>query len=128
MTLFESLVIGHILGDWLLQTEWQAQNKSDNWKAMFAHVAVYHAVLLAILIARYGTLAAPVYIAVGGLALTHALLDRKWPVAWLMRALRISVHRAPDRALSLVVDQSLHLLLLAAATLYLSAQMGGGLA
>jgi hypothetical protein len=126
MTLFETLFIGHLVGDWLLQTEWQAQNKADNWKAMLAHVAVYHAVLLAILIGRYGISAAPVYVAVGGLALTHALLDRKWPVAWLMRTLRISVHRAPDRALTLVVDQSLHILLLAAATLYLGATLGSG--
>lgn len=126
MTLFESLVIGHLLGDWLLQTEWQAQNKADNWGAMLAHVAVYHAVILGILILRFGAAATPVYLAVGGLALTHAMLDRKWPVAWLMRALRISVHRAPDRTLTLAVDQSLHLLLLACATVYLTWQLGSG--
>jgi hypothetical protein len=124
MTLFESLVIGHILGDWLLQTEWQAENKAESWKAMFAHVAVSHAVILIILIIRFGAVATPVYAAVAGLAFTHALLDRKWPVAWLMRALRISVHRPPERTLTLVVDQSLHFLLLAGAALYLSWQLG----
>jgi hypothetical protein len=126
MTLFESLVIGHILGDWLLQTEWQAQNKAERWTAMFVHVTIYHVVLLAILVLRYGTSAAPVYIAVAGLAVAHAVLDRKWPVAWLMRALRISVHRPPDRVLTLVVDQSLHILLLACAALYLGGLLGVG--
>jgi hypothetical protein len=124
MTLFESLVIGHLLGDWLLQTEWQAQNKATRWGAMLVHVAIYHAVILVILVARYGAGAMPVYLAVGGLAISHAFLDRKWPVAWLMRALRISVDRAPDRALTLIVDQSLHLLLIALATVYLGRVLG----
>jgi hypothetical protein len=124
MTLFESLVIGHILGDWLLQTEWQAQNKAVKWGAMLVHVAIYHAVMLAILVARYGAGELPVYVAVAGLAVSHALLDRKWPVVWTMRTLRISVERAPDRVLILIVDQSLHMLLLALATLYLSRTLG----
>lgn len=124
MTLFESLVVGHLVGDWLLQTEWQAENKATNWGAMLLHVAILHAVILVLLIARYGVGEVPVYVAVAGLALSHAFLDRKWPVARLMRTLRISVERAPDRTLTLIVDQSLHILLLALATLYLSRTLG----
>ena len=46
MSLFDSLLVAHLVGDWLLQTEWQALNKTKNWRAMWAHVAVYHILIL----------------------------------------------------------------------------------
>ena len=119
MTLFESLFLAHILGDWILQTEWQAVNKSTSWRALLTHVFVYHVVILVVLGIRIGWTHPLVYEVVLALAVTHILLDR-FSVVPLMRALRITVDREPDRVLELAVDQSVHLLLLGLATLLLT--------
>ncbi len=36
-----SLLVAHFVGDWLLQTNWQALNKSKNNEALTRHVLVY---------------------------------------------------------------------------------------
>jgi hypothetical protein len=36
-----SLLVVHFIGDWLLQTNWQALNKSKNNEALTMHVLVY---------------------------------------------------------------------------------------
>jgi hypothetical protein len=125
MTLFESLVIAHLIGDWLLQTEWQALNKIHDWRAMFSHLLVYHAVLLTVLGVRFGFDEPVVYGVVGVLAVLHGILDRRGFTQWLMKTLRISVQRAPDRWLSMAVDQTLHIVLLAGAAVFLSRVFGG---
>jgi uncharacterized membrane protein len=116
MTLFETLLIAHVIGDWLLQTEWQALNKSTNWRALMSHVAVYHAVVLAALGWRIGLGEPLVYAVVAGLAVAHVVLDRKRPVVAFMRAFRISVKREPEGWLMIAVDQSIHLVLIGIAT------------
>jgi hypothetical protein len=35
------LLTVHFIADFVLQTDWQAQNKSKNWAALFLHVSVY---------------------------------------------------------------------------------------
>lgn len=120
MTVFETLLIAHVVGDWLLQTEWQAVNKASNWRALFTHVAVYHLVVLAALLWRVGAGDPRVYLVVVGLAVVHAVMDRKRSVAWFIRVMRISVERSPERWLTIAVDQSLHLVWLAVATVILT--------
>ncbi len=114
MTLFEYLLLAHVLGDWVLQTEWQAVHKRDNWRALITHVVVYHAIVLAVLLWQAGPGRPGLYAVVAFLAVSHATLDR-WTVIPLMRLLRIAVTREPERWLVVAVDQSLHLLLLGAA-------------
>ncbi len=120
MTIFEGLLMAHLLGDWLLQTEWQAQNKASNWKALLAHVAVYHIIVFIILYFGFSLRAVPVTTIVVALAVLHAILDRKSAVEPIMIALRITVKRQPERWLAIAVDQSIHLLLLGLASLYLA--------
>jgi hypothetical protein len=120
MTILESLLLAHVLGDWILQTNWQAQNKRHNWRAMLSHMVVYHLVVLGVLVARFGYRDWVVYAVVGGLAVTHAFLDHGWPVTWLMKRLGIAPRNEYDRWLSVMFDQSLHILLLGVATLILS--------
>jgi len=120
MTILESLLLAHVLGDWILQTNWQAQNKRHNWRAMLSHVVVYHLVVLAVLTARFGFRDWLVYAVVGGLMISHAFLDRGWPVAFLMRTLGIGPRNESDRWLNVMFDQSLHIQLLGLATLVLS--------
>lgn len=120
MTLFESLLMAHILGDWILQTEWQALNKETNWRAMTAHVSVYSAVVLVVLGVRFGWTDASVYAAVVALAIVHVILDRRRPLLWFMRVARITVAREPEAWFMIAVDQAVHVLFLGMATVYLS--------
>ncbi|HET6348025.1 MAG TPA: DUF3307 domain-containing protein [Candidatus Krumholzibacteria bacterium] len=120
MTVLESLLLAHLLGDWILQTNWQAVNKRHNWRAMLSHVVVYHAVVLAVLGARFGFENGRVYAVVAGLAISHAFLDRVWPVEWLMKRLGAGPRNDSDRWLTVMFDQSIHILLLGLATLILS--------
>jgi hypothetical protein len=114
MTLFEYLFMAHLLGDWLLQTEWQAENKRTRWRALFTHIVVYHAVVLAVLLWQAGPARPLLFAVVLFLAVTHTLLDH-FTVVPLMRALRITVKREPERWLMVAVDQSVHLLLIGVA-------------
>jgi hypothetical protein len=120
MSLFDTLLIAHLLGDWLLQTEWMAIEKQRNWGAMWSHVAIYHMLVLAVLLVGVAGRTVEVLVAVAVLALSHAWLDRGWPVVGLMKALRIVRVREPERWLVMVVDQVLHVTLLAIATAWLT--------
>lgn len=42
---FYLVMFAHWMGDFVLQTEWMAINKSKLWRALTAHVAMYSAVL-----------------------------------------------------------------------------------
>jgi hypothetical protein len=84
------LSAAHDLADHLVQTDRQAAEKSRDWRAMAGHVGGY---TLTQAVALAGLHAAGVALrpgrAVAGLGLsaaTHAFLDRRWPVAWLLEA------------------------------------------
>jgi hypothetical protein len=47
---FLALFAGHLLGDWVAQTDWQATTKTRSWAALAAHVAIYHLVMGALLL------------------------------------------------------------------------------
>ena len=41
MTVPMSLLVAHFLGDFILQSDWMASNKSKRWDALALHVALY---------------------------------------------------------------------------------------
>ena len=120
MTIFENLFVAHLIGDWLLQTEWQALNKDHNLRALFTHISVYSLVILGVLVAKFGFQNYSVYWVVGMIAITHACIDRRWPVLWFMKTFRLIVEREPEQWLTMAVDQIFHILLLSLAALILS--------
>ncbi len=90
---FVALYVGHMVGDHLAQTDQQAAHKASKgwagWAAMAGHVASYglcQAVALAGLL-TVGVPLPPVGVLAGlGLSVaTHAIVDRRWPVQWLLR-------------------------------------------
>jgi hypothetical protein len=86
---FLVLLAGHLLGDWVAQTDWQATNKPRSWAALAAHVASYHLVmglLLLIPVLRDGWPAGKALAALTVSAVTHGVIDRRWPVRALLRA------------------------------------------
>ena len=120
MSLFDKLFVAHLIGDWLLQTEWQAINKTKNYRALFAHIGIYTVIMLGVLVVDFGFQNINIYLVVAMLALSHALLDLGWPVTRFIKAFHLIVEREPERWLMMVVDQILHISFLAIATLLLS--------
>jgi hypothetical protein len=105
MTLFEWLLVGHLVGDYLLQNRWMAVKKGTHWPPLLTHAAVYTlAVFLLSLLA--GGLTWP------GILLifcAHIILDRREFVAfWTSR-----VTGATAPWLVIMVDQSWHIVVLA---------------
>jgi hypothetical protein len=118
---FLVLLGGHLLGDWVAQTDWQATNKTRSWAALTAHVASYHLIvglLLLVPVARDGWPAGKALVTLTVSAMTHAIIDRRWPVRALMR-LAGSPGFATVEWGVIAVDQALHLFILAMLALLL---------
>ena len=112
---FLVLLAGHLLGDWVAQNDWQATSKSRSWAALTAHVASYHllmGLLLLIPVVRDGWPAGKALAALAVSALTHAVIDRRWPVRALLRAAGSPGFAAVEWGV-IAVDQALHLFILA---------------
>lgn len=111
-----ALLLGHFVGDWIVQTDWQAANKPTSWKANQQHMIGYHASLTiaAALVVSWPALAAILAVS----WVTHSIIDRRWPVVWLLQ-------HTGSRPFSqttfgvVAVDQALHLSILCALTLAL---------
>ncbi|TDA67200.1 MAG: DUF3307 domain-containing protein [Clostridia bacterium] len=104
------LLVGHLVGDYLVQTSWMANNKASQWLPLLAHVVVYTACVYLFSLPAGG-------IGYSGLALiliAHVILDHRRVVIWWVR----TVCQADDIPwMAVVVDQSWHALVLALASL-----------
>jgi len=112
MSLFDWLLVGHLVGDFLLQTDGMAKYKTQSWTWMLRHVGLYLAVMVIVL--GVYSLSTPVPLWVLGLSLlfiaaTHIVLDRRgFTLAW-MRLIGIT---SDLDWLIIVADQVFHLLVL----------------
>lgn len=122
-----TLLVGHHLADHVLgQTDKQATGKANDgwagWRANLAHVGLYHLVLVVMLAVVWAVFSLPLSLpgVAAGLAfsaVTHAILDRRWPVRWLLEHTgsapfaRIGQPDGPQVGLNgmYLADQSLHL-------------------
>lgn len=119
MTVFSWLLIGHFLGDWMLQNDWMARGKKEGVLTApgLAHFSVYTAVtMVALLIAGIGDKGA---LFVGATAIlifaSHWLIDSTPLVdSWM------KIYRQSDIAMvRVMVDQTFHLLVLVGISLAL---------
>jgi hypothetical protein len=117
--LFIVLFLSHLIGDYLLQTQWQANNKRGGLgrdpvarRALVSHVALYTlAYVPALVWIADQRSAATAVLAALGIALPHLLIDDARGVTlYLARVKRVPPPAPP--ALFAAVDQSLHLLCL----------------
>ncbi|PCG82643.1 hypothetical protein CIB93_29065 [Streptomyces sp. WZ.A104] len=93
-SLFVLLYLGHLLADYPLQTDHQAAHKADRcaagWAANLRHAATHVATCAAALAVgalALDDVALSLPVAVAALlwiGTTHAVIDRRWPVAWWM--------------------------------------------
>lgn len=109
---FDLLLIAHLIGDYLLQTEWMAKYKAERWAPLLAHCTVY---TLVIGLVSYLFIPAGLsWWAIGLVFVSHVFLDRRGFVAfWYRRVMRVTDDR--NKWLMIVVDQSFHLIVLAVA-------------
>jgi hypothetical protein len=89
-----TLVAAHQLADHIVQTDTDAAAKADpgwnGWRHLLIHVGTYHATALIMLVITAVALDVPLTVTgmVAGLgfsAVTHAILDRRWPVRWILQ-------------------------------------------
>lgn len=113
MNLFNWLLVSHLVGDFLFQSDGMARNKTQNWQWMLRHVVLYSVIVSAVLVG-YGVLqSVPAWIVASAilfLFVSHLALDRRHFTAWWMR----HVGMKPEHPwLPIVVDQVCHLVTLA---------------
>jgi hypothetical protein len=113
MNLFEWLLVGHLAGDFLLQSDRMAKYKEGQWSWMLRHVGIYMSVLGAVL-AGYALSTPlpfwPVFAMWLFLLGSHIVLDRRWFAQHWMRMVGMS---SDHPWLPIVVDQVFHILTLA---------------
>ncbi len=117
-----ALLVSHVVGDVLLQTDWQAVNKPGGLgdavarRALVRHVAVYTLAFVPALVWIGTQTTAARAVAVGAVvAVPHLLIDDGHLVRTWLRTVKHSAQ--PVLALTIAVDQSFHVLCLFGAAL-----------
>jgi hypothetical protein len=115
MNLFNWLLVSHLVGDFLLQSDEMARNKDQQWPWMLRHVGLYM-IGVSIVLVAYALKKSMPFWPVAAVWLffvaTHILLDRRGVTRAWMRLVGMS----PDHSwLPIVVDQVLHVVTLAIA-------------
>lgn len=115
---FVVFVMSHLVGDYLLQTEWQALNKHGGLsgppgarRALFSHIATYTLSFVPALIWLWSSRGAWVFGIAALIAVPHLIQDD----GRLLAAYSIRVKKADidaNRLLAAALDQSFHLLIL----------------
>ncbi len=115
MTLFAWLALGHLVGDWLLQNDWMARGKAQARlsAACLAHCLLYTAALAPVLLSH--TKDARLAVALAAVFVSH------WAIDWgdLARRWGRLLRQTDSEAVRTVVDQTLHLCVLAALAVWL---------
>lgn len=127
-TIFILLYVAHLAADYALQPDWQSDRKADKgmrgWIANLSHAGTHAITTTAALAIGYWALELKVAPMAAALALTwitasHALIDRRWPITWWMA--NTGSTDWISRGGAAHVDQTAHVLALAAAALALAA-------
>jgi hypothetical protein len=89
-----TLIAAHQLADHIVQTDTDANGKAGpgwhGWRHLLVHVGTYHATALVMLAVTAAALDVPLttpgmVAGLGFSAVTHAILDRRWPVRWILQ-------------------------------------------
>lgn len=121
--IFVVLLISHLFGDFLVQTDWQAIHKAGGLsgpaearRALFSHISTYTLAFVPALIWLGGEHTLPALAAFAVLIFVpHLILDDGRPTHAYIR--RVKRAEDPSPGLVVMVDQSLHLICLWAVAL-----------
>jgi hypothetical protein len=115
---FEVFVISHLLGDYLLQTEWQALNKRGGLtgtptmrRALASHVATYTLAYVPGLVWLWSSVHAGVFAIAAGVAIPHFIQDDGRLLAGYARTFK-KADITTNMGLGAALDQSFHLIAL----------------
>ena len=112
MNLFEAMLVGHLTGDYILQTRWMALNKEKKIGPLAVHSAVYSA---SVFLFAWPVQMMPVA-AVLLVFVSHAILDRRAFVRWWMRHVSGIRENQPESPfVRTIIDQGFHIIVLALA-------------
>lgn len=104
MTPFERALIAHLVGDWILQNDWMARNKSSlRHPASWTH-SMIQGVCLGLAL---GWKAGP------WLGFAHLLIDTRVPLGWWIRVFKKSDAAADAATIAIGLDQTLHIVCIA---------------
>lgn len=110
MNIFNVLLIGHFVGDFLFQTNWMATYKAKKWVPLLTHSCIYTAIIVLFALLEGGLSYVGIFIVLIG----HIILDRgtfvKYWVIHVQKATKLN-----QRWLSIITDQTFHIILLAVA-------------
>jgi hypothetical protein len=123
---FAVFAVSHLVGDFLLQTDWQARNKGGGLgrdptsrRALLSHITTYALAFVPAIVWLWTEIGAAA-LGIGALIVVpHLLQDDGRPVRWFTR--RVKHSESPDATLLIAVDQSFHLLALFGAALLAAA-------
>ena len=113
-----ALLISHLAGDFLYQTEWQAMNKRgglrgdpERRRALLLHGITYTAAYVPALIWLGSEIGAPAAVACAlAITLPHVIIDDGWVLfAWISH---VKHNDEPETWLVAAVDQTFHLVCL----------------
>ncbi len=107
MSPFNWLFIGHLVGDFLFQTNWMATRKEKEWVPLLVHSFVY---TLCVAIFGFATKNLD-WVGVSVIFLSHVILDRRFFVRFWVRTIQ-GAKGAEEGWLSIVTDQIFHLIIL----------------
>jgi len=78
------LMVLHCIGDWMLQWQWMAENKTKDWRVRFLHCVIYTAI--------FAPFVPPPWLA--WIFATHFVIDSYKPLYWFRKLTKD--HRAAD--------------------------------
>ncbi|MFJ3839452.1 DUF3307 domain-containing protein [Streptomyces sp. NPDC090054] len=126
--LFVLLYVAHLIADYALQTDHQADHKMEKsregWTANLTHAGTHTMTTAVALAIGWWALDLPISLPAAGTALawitaSHALIDRRWPVTWWMT--NTGSTDWISRGGAAYVDQTAHVTALAIAALGMAA-------
>ena len=115
---FAAFVVCHAVGDYLLQTDWQARNKRGGLgpdpvrrRALFSHVALYTFAFVPILVALWDSVGAGVFGLAALVFIPHLIQDDGRLLTTYIRRVK-GCDAATMDSIFTSVDQSFHLVAL----------------
>jgi hypothetical protein len=108
LNIFQLLLIGHLLGDWLFQSNQMAVNKTSDKTILFVHSLVYALFVswMMLFVSWYAVIITFIICLI-----THILLDNRKFVIWWIK--NIKRDKKQPQWLVFVLDQCFHLIVLA---------------